>query len=152
MGHARTSSLPCRPQGSEPLSTDDHAAARPFFFGTNLKMYQTPAETCALLDGLAPLFPRPGVQTFVLPSFTSLPDARVIRTPRKASIRASYAGNEESSIALARSAAGAITITYTGTLQAATTVTGPYAPVTGATSPYTVSATGPMRFFRTVSP
>ena len=75
MGHARTSSLPCRRPGCEPLSTDEQAAARPFFFGTNLKMYQTPAETCALLDGLAPLFPRPGVQAFVLPSFTSLPDA-----------------------------------------------------------------------------
>jgi L-erythrulose 1-phosphate isomerase len=49
--------------------------ARPFYFGTNLKMYQTPTETCTLLASLAPLFPRPRVQVFVLPSFTSLPDA-----------------------------------------------------------------------------
>jgi triosephosphate isomerase len=57
------------------VRANDHAVTRPFYFGTNLKMYQTPTETCALLDGLAPLFPRPGVQAFMLPSFTSLPDA-----------------------------------------------------------------------------
>jgi triosephosphate isomerase len=57
------------------VSAADHAGARPFYFGTNLKMYQTPAETCALLDGLTGLFPLPHVQAFVLPPFTSLPDA-----------------------------------------------------------------------------
>ena len=44
--------------------------------------------------------------------------------------------------------AGGIAITYTGTLQAASTVTGPYADVTGATSPYSANTTGAAQFFR----
>jgi triosephosphate isomerase len=38
-------------------------------------MHQTPAETIAFLDGLAALFPREHTQCFVLPPYTSLPDA-----------------------------------------------------------------------------
>jgi triosephosphate isomerase len=49
--------------------------SRSFFFGTNTKMHQTPAETLAFLDGLAALLPSGPTQLFVLPSFTSLPDA-----------------------------------------------------------------------------
>jgi triosephosphate isomerase len=75
MGRVRTSFRPPWLFGFEPMSADDLAGGRPFFFGTNLKMYQTPAETCALLDGLASVFPRACVQGFVLPSFTSLSDA-----------------------------------------------------------------------------
>ncbi|MBL9126765.1 MAG: hypothetical protein JNL97_03915 [Verrucomicrobiales bacterium] len=49
-------------------------------------------------------------------------------------------------IAIARGAAGA-QITYTGSLQSATDVKGPYTDVAGASSPYTVPA-GANRFFR----
>lgn len=44
--------------------------------------------------------------------------------------------------------ADGISITYAGTLQAADAVTGPYSDVAGATSPYSVRATGTARFFR----
>ena len=40
----------------------------------------------------------------------------------------------------------------TGTLQSATIVTGPYAPVAGATSPFTVTTTEPQQFFRVSVP
>lgn len=43
---------------------------------------------------------------------------------------------------------GVLRIEFTGTLQAADHVLGPYAPVDGATSPYEVSTDGPRRFFR----
>ncbi len=39
-------------------------------------------------------------------------------------------------------------VTYTGTLQSADTVTGPFTDVTGATSPYAVTPSGAMKFFR----
>jgi hypothetical protein len=41
-----------------------------------------------------------------------------------------------------------IVVTYTGVLQSSTVVTGPYTDVSGATSPYSTSATGPERYFR----
>ena len=43
---------------------------------------------------------------------------------------------------------GVLRIEFTGTLQAADSVRGPYAPVAGASSPYEVSTDGPQRFFR----
>lgn len=42
-------------------------------------------------------------------------------------------------------------ITYSGVLQSSETVNGTYAPVAGATSPYTVPKTGPAMFYRTAS-
>ena len=44
---------------------------------------------------------------------------------------------------------GKISITYTGTLQSAPSVTGPFTPVAGATSPYVPTVTGTL-FFRSV--
>ena len=44
---------------------------------------------------------------------------------------------------------GKVSITYTGTLQSAPSVTGPFTPVTGATSPYVPTVTGTL-FFRSV--
>jgi len=43
---------------------------------------------------------------------------------------------------IARAVDGSVSIEYTGTLQAAESVTGPYAPVAGASSPYAVDTTG----------
>lgn len=51
-------------------------------------------------------------------------------------------------ISIAESAGGAVTITFTGVLQMATTVNGTYAPVAGAVSPYTAPSPG---FFRASS-
>jgi hypothetical protein len=48
------------------------------------------------------------------------------------------------------SAAGVIT--YSGVLQSSTTVNGTYAPVAGATSPYTIPKTGTATFYRAASP
>ena len=46
---------------------------------------------------------------------------------------------------------GAVTIEYTGTLQSAEKVTGPYENVEGASSPYTVPVEeGKARFYRSV--
>ena len=59
--------------------------APPFYFGTNTKMHQTPAETTAFLDALGPAPPSAAeelVQTFVIPPFTSLADAT--RAPGRA--------------------------------------------------------------------
>ena len=53
-------------------------APPPFYFGTNTKMHQTPAETVAFLDALGPPPSTEGgeiVRTFVIPPFTSLADA-----------------------------------------------------------------------------
>lgn len=50
-------------------------------------------------------------------------------------------------LTIAQTAEG-VAITYTGTLQAADTVTGPYTDVAGATSPYTTTATSAARYFR----
>jgi hypothetical protein len=43
---------------------------------------------------------------------------------------------------------GNVVITYDGTLQSADVVTGPYTDVSGATSPYTIPATGAQKYFR----
>lgn len=54
---------------------------------------------------------------------------------------------------LSYSNAGGVTVlTYSGVLQSAAAVNGPYGPVAGATSPYTVNKTGPAQFYRTASP
>ena len=45
-------------------------------------------------------------------------------------------------------AGGKITLQFTGTLQSATKVNGPYAAVAGATSPYVVPVSGGAAFFR----
>ncbi|MCI0540199.1 MAG: hypothetical protein L0Z50_33760 [Verrucomicrobiales bacterium] len=50
-------------------------------------------------------------------------------------------------VSLARTAAG-VAITYTGTLQAADAVNGPYSDVAGATSPYSATTTSAAKFFR----
>jgi len=48
-------------------------AARPFLFGTNTKMTQTPEEAIRLVqEVMQSVAPMPGVQLFVIPSFTSL--------------------------------------------------------------------------------
>jgi hypothetical protein len=57
-------------------------------------------------------------------------------------------GPEPPSISIARSGAS-LTITYTGTLQSAPDVTGPYTDVQGAQSPYPVPTTAEKAFFRT---
>jgi hypothetical protein len=44
-----------------------------------------------------------------------------------------------------------VIITYTGTLLSSTGVTGPYAPVAGAASPYTVPLTNALQFYRAES-
>ena len=44
--------------------------------------------------------------------------------------------------------AGNLVITYTGTLQSADTITGTWADVAGATSPYSATASAGMKFFR----
>jgi len=51
-------------------------------------------------------------------------------------------------LAAARTAAG-LKLTFTGTLQSADAVTGPWTDVSGATSPSDVTATGGMKFYRT---
>ncbi len=56
-------------------------------------------------------------------------------------------GGETPTISVARSATG-ITITFTGALQSAEKVQGPYTDVTGATSPYTTATGDSARFFR----
>ena len=50
-------------------------------------------------------------------------------------------------LTVAKTAAG-VTITYTGVLQAATAVTGPFSDVAGATSPYPEKFTSAARYFR----
>jgi len=55
----------------------------------------------------------------------------------------------EASIALARDDSG-ISITFTGTLQSADSVDGPWSDEAGASSPMTVDATGGMKFYRAV--
>jgi hypothetical protein len=55
----------------------------------------------------------------------------------------------DASIALSRDDSG-ITITYTGTLQSADSVNGPWSDEAGASSPMTVDATGGMKFYRAV--
>ena len=44
-----------------------------FYFGSNFKMHQTPAETAAFMEDLLPLVPAPHpAQLFLIPPFTSL--------------------------------------------------------------------------------
>lgn len=50
-------------------------------------------------------------------------------------------------LAVARTATG-LTLTYTGTLQAADAVTGPWTDVAGATSPRNVTTTDAKKFYR----
>ena len=50
-------------------------------------------------------------------------------------------------VAIAKTAAG-VNITYTGTLQTADAVTGPYPDVPGATSPYSATTTSAAAYFR----
>jgi len=59
-------------EGTEPV-------ARPFLFGTNLKMNQTADETARFVAELARAVapPTPGAHLFVLPPYTSLPAATV---------------------------------------------------------------------------
>jgi hypothetical protein len=52
-------------------------------------------------------------------------------------------------ISLVRNGDGTLTVTYTGTLQAAATVDGPWEDVEGATSPLTIDADAPATFART---
>lgn len=52
-------------------------------------------------------------------------------------------------LSIARTPAG-VTVTYTGTLQSADQVTGPYTNVAGATSPLAVTPSGSMKFYRSV--
>lgn len=51
-------------------------------------------------------------------------------------------------ISLARNATGQVVITYQGSLESATAVTGPWTPVNGAASPYTATPSDAARFFR----
>lgn len=53
----------------------------------------------------------------------------------------------EATLSFARTAGG-LTLTYTGRLQSADNVTGPYTDVAGATSPHNVTATGSAKFYR----
>jgi hypothetical protein len=50
------------------------------------------------------------------------------------------------------SGAGGWVVNYTGTLQSSTNVTGPYAPVPGAASPYNVTPAGSQTFYRASNP
>lgn len=46
---------------------------RPYIFGTNFKMNQTPAESAAFYQQVAArISPRPGVQCYIIPPYTSL--------------------------------------------------------------------------------
>jgi len=56
---------------------------------------------------------------------------------------------DEPTISLVRNGDGTVTVTYTGTLQSAATVNGPWEDVAGATSPLTVDADAPATFART---
>ena len=49
-------------------------------------------------------------------------------------------------------AGGGWVIDYTGTLQSSANVSGPYAPVPGAASPYNVTSAGPQMFYRASNP
>jgi hypothetical protein len=54
-------------------------------------------------------------------------------------------------ISVVRNADGTVTVTYTGKLQVAPTVNGPWEDVEGATSPLTLQPDQPATFGRTVS-
>ena len=48
---------------------------------------------------------------------------------------------------ISRGADGSVSVEFTGTLQAADAVTGPFTPVAGATSPFAIDASGGARFY-----
>ena len=75
----------------------------------------------------------------------SVPGKSVTSNP----VKLVLASAEPPTISIA-TAAGGTTVTFTGTLQSAATVAGPFQNVTGATSPYTVPAGTGMGFFRSV--
>jgi triosephosphate isomerase len=55
---------------------------RPFLFGTNFKMNQTPAESAAFYQELAAaIAPTPGVGLFVIPPYTSLAAVAAVAQP-----------------------------------------------------------------------
>ena len=54
------------------------------------------------------------------------------------------AGGSVNSVALSD---GSVVIEYMGTLKSATSVTGPYSPVAGASSPYSVAPTQAAEFY-----
>ena len=62
---------------------------------------------------------------------------------------AAAAGGEGPTLSIVNNGDGTVTVTYTGTLQAAPAVSGPWEDVEGATSPLTVSADAPATFART---
>lgn len=66
-------------------------------------------------------------------------------------IQALYAAAPVPAIQMATSDSG-MKITYTGTLQSSTNVAGPFAPVPGATSPYSVTMAAPQMFYRVSNP
>ncbi|HEX5500697.1 MAG TPA: triose-phosphate isomerase, partial [Thermomicrobiales bacterium] len=60
---------------------------RPFLFGTNFKMNQTPAESAEFFSALAASVTVPdGVQLFVIPPFTSLPAVTALAATRQSGI------------------------------------------------------------------
>lgn len=61
-------------------------------------------------------------------------------------------GGEGPQITVSRNATGAPVITFEGVLESATSITGQWAPVAGATSPYTAPTSDSARFFRSRSP
>jgi hypothetical protein len=62
-------------------------------------------------------------------------------------VQAHFYAAQPPAISVARQA-GAIQLTYSvGVLYQATNLTGPYTPVSGATSPYTIPPTGKQKFF-----
>jgi len=57
-------------------------------------------------------------------------------------------GGGTNTVGITRNAQGAISISYTGTLEAADTIGGPFAAVPGATNPYPVTPTGTQKYYR----
>jgi hypothetical protein len=62
---------------------------------------------------------------------------------------AAAAGGGGPTLSIVNNGDGTVTVTYTGTLQAAPAVNGPWEDVEGATSPLTVTADAPATFART---
>ena len=68
--------------------------SRPFYFGTNFKMHQTPAETRAFVSELS-RYPFPSnVRRFVIPPFTSLPGLSELARPPGTIVGAQNAHHE----------------------------------------------------------
>jgi hypothetical protein len=64
-------------------------------------------------------------------------------------VSVSKAGGGGPTLSIVNNGDGTVTVTYTGTLQAAPAVNGPWEDVEGATSPLTVTADAPATFART---